>query len=79
MRLTPEEAEMLGRRQSAAFERFLAERTAAHDAVRVEVLSRGIDRPLVSYPDPVSVQTAGEWNRVARDNQRVTFTITPTR
>lgn len=79
MRLAPEEAAMLGRRQSAAFERFLAERTAAHDAVRVEVLSRGIDRPLAPYPDPVNVQTAGEWNRVARDNQRVTFIITPAR
>jgi CheY-like chemotaxis protein len=68
---TPEQAASLARRQSPAFTRFLAEHAAAGAPIQVVVVSHGKGRPLLAYPDPASTQTAGEWNQIARINQRV--------
>jgi CheY-like chemotaxis protein len=46
--------------------------------IAVEIESHGIDNPLHRYPDPFSVNTAGEWNRIAQMNNRVNVTIIPT-
>jgi hypothetical protein len=31
--------------------------------------------PLVAYPESYSVKTAGEWNRVAAQNQRIQVSL----
>jgi CheY-like chemotaxis protein len=68
---TPEQAASLARRQSPAFTRFLAEYAAEGAPIQVAVVSHGKGRPLLPYPDLASTQTAGEWNQIARINQRV--------
>jgi CheY-like chemotaxis protein len=73
----PALAEQRGLRQSAAFARFLAEHGRVARDIRVMVVSHGADRPLVPYPDPAGLRTAGEWNRVARLNQRVEIVLVP--
>jgi CheY-like chemotaxis protein len=70
-----EYATLLGQRQSTEFARFLAE---ASPNIQVEIISRGNSRPLAPYPDRSSVQTAGEWNQIARQNNRVDISIIPT-
>lgn len=71
----PAQAVMLGQRQSAAFTRYLAERRNA--AIGVTVVSHGSSRPLAPYPEASVPRTAGEWNRVARRNQRVEIVLIP--
>jgi len=71
----PAQAQLLGNRQSPAFARFLALPHAG--PIQIAVVSYGISRPLVSYPDRASVQTAGDWNQIARLNQRVEIVLVP--
>jgi hypothetical protein len=71
----PAQAQMLGNRQSPAFARFLA--TPRSGPIQIAVVSHGASRPLVSYPDRASVQTAGDWNQIARLNQRVEIVLQP--
>ena len=66
-----------GLRQSPAFARYLAERRGKNP-VAVAAVSHGANRPLVSYPDLASMQTAGDWNQIARLNQRVEVVLVPT-
>ena len=73
---SPEYAALLGRRQSTGFARFLAEE-APDDKIKIEVVSLGKSRPLAPYPDRLLVQTAGEWNQVARINNRIEITLAP--
>lgn len=70
----PSQAALLSSRQSPAFARFVAQTTGP---VRVVVAAQGNARPLAPYPDSASVQTAGEWNAVARLNQRVEIVLVP--
>jgi CheY-like chemotaxis protein len=76
---TPEQAVSLARRQSPAFTRFLAEYAATGAPIQVAVVSHGKGRPLLAYPDLASTQTAGEWNQIARINQRVDVVLESTR
>ncbi len=71
---SPEYAALLGRRQSTEFARFLAE---ASPNIQIEIISRGNSRPLASYPDRSIVQTAGEWNQIARLNNRTDISVIP--
>jgi len=71
----PAQAQMLGNRQSPAFARYLAQNRGG--PVQVAVVSYGASRPLVSYPDRASVQTAGDWNQIARANQRIEVVLVP--
>jgi len=73
----PEPAVQLGERASAAFARYLAAAGAGSNPVQVSAISQGTSRPRVPYPDAGSVTTAGEWNRVARLNQRVEIVLLP--
>jgi hypothetical protein len=68
---SPEEAREHSARQSVAFANFLAARAEGAPALRIEVDARGNGSPLVPYPLPLAGSTAGEWNRVARQNNRV--------
>jgi len=75
LRYPPAQAEYLGRRQSPAFTRFLAQQNDG--PVRIEILTHGSSRPVMSYPDLASTQTAGDWNKTARLNQRVDVVLVP--
>jgi len=73
----PAQAQLAGSRQSPAFARFLAQSRSG--PVQVEVVSHGAARPIVNYPDRASAQTAGDWNQIARINQRVEIVLIPAR
>lgn len=71
------EALELGARQSVAFANFVNIVDDQTDGqIRYSVVSRGNEQPLVTYPPPSGV-TAGEWNEIARANNRVEITLQP--
>lgn len=72
----PGQAAQLGLRQSPAFARYLAERRG-NSPIQIALVSHGASRPLVTYPDVASIQTVGDWNQVARVNQRVEIVLLP--
>ena len=72
----PAQAVQLGQGQSPAFARYLAERRPAN-RIQITVVSYGASRPLAAYPELASIQTAGDWNQVARLNQRVETKLVP--
>jgi CheY-like chemotaxis protein len=72
---TPAEAVALGQKQSDAFARYLGERSATRTAPEIVIVSHGVSRPMQRYPEPGSVRTAGDWNSIARLNQRVEITL----
>lgn len=72
----PAQAAQLSRHQSPAFARYLAERRPG-DPIQITVVAHGATRPLMPYPDGATVQTAGDWNRIARLNQRVEIVLSP--
>lgn len=74
---TNEQAINLGKRQSLGFARLLATVPATYPGLRVETVSFGKDRVAVQYPPPHSLQTAGDWNKIARRNNRVEFVLNP--
>jgi CheY-like chemotaxis protein len=69
--LAPEEARAESSRQSVAFANYLGELAVSGGPIYVEVEPVGNSRPLVAYPVATAELTAGEWNQVARRNQRV--------
>lgn len=71
----PALAKFLSQRQSPGFARYLAQQDG--EGIVVTVVPYGNDRPLMAYPDPGSTQTAGDWNQVARLNQRVEVELVP--
>ena len=71
------EAVDLGLRQSVAFANFVRIAEArTNGRIRYSVISRGNAEPLVPYPAPSAV-TAGDWNAVARVNNRVEIALLP--
>jgi len=46
-------------------------------AVEIFVDADAQGEPIVPYPEPYSVKTAGEWNRVAAQNQRIQVSLFP--
>jgi hypothetical protein len=74
--LSPEEARGASARQSVAFANFLAAREPS-SPVRLAIEPRGLAAPLVPYPVALAGLTAGEWNRVARQNNRVSVRLVP--
>ena len=71
------EAVDLGLRQSVAFANFVRIAEArTNGRIRYNVVSRGNAEPLVPYPAPSAV-TAGDWNEVARANNRVEIALLP--
>lgn len=69
--LPPDEARTESGRQSVAFANYLAELGVTGGPIRVELEPLGNSRPLVPYPVVTDGVTAGEWNLIARQNQRV--------
>ncbi len=72
--LLPEEARAVSGRQSVAFANYLASR-AADPALRIELVAHGAGQPAVPYPPALEGITAGEWNAVARRNNRVSISL----
>ena len=59
-----------------AFARLLDAHPALQNGqIQVEIVSHGTLDPLVPYP--AQATTAGEWNRVARRNNRVVASLSP--
>ncbi len=69
--LAPDEARAESARQSVAFANYLAELGVSGGPIRVEIEPLGNSRPLVPYPLVTDGLSAGEWNLVARQIQRV--------
>jgi len=72
-----EDALSPAQRQSVAFANFallLAQRTAG--AITVETVTAGRRNP-IEYPEQREGSTAGEWNAVAAQNNRVEFHVVP--
>lgn len=51
------------------------ELAAQGSRLRVEVTDLGYEQPRQHYPQPSSVQTAGDWNRIAQLNNRLEIAI----
>ncbi|MEO8225738.1 MAG: response regulator, partial [Gammaproteobacteria bacterium] len=67
----PEDARTDSARQSVAFANYLAALARSGGPIRVDLEPLGNSRPIVPYPVATDGMTAGEWNVVARQNQRV--------
>jgi CheY-like chemotaxis protein len=62
--------------QSVAFANYLnMELARSGGEVEILLFSSGFTDPLVPYPSSYEVKTAGEWNRIARLNQRVRVSL----
>jgi CheY-like chemotaxis protein len=77
MGLLPEEARADSSRQSVTFANYLAELAVSGGAIRVEIEPLGNSRPLFPSPAATAELTAGEWNLIARQNQRVEVKLVP--
>lgn len=75
--LTPEQSMAQSTRQSFGFTRFLSGAPYNSGKINIDVVIDSKEKPLYKYPILYSVKTAGEWNRVARLNNRVEIVIIP--
>jgi CheY-like chemotaxis protein len=74
------EAIQLGMQQSPEFQSFLQSmRSRFADRIRVVLNTAGTRVPKRAYPDMTDDLSAGEWNRVAYENNRVDIVFKPTR
>ncbi len=76
MGLQSEEARAESARQSLAFANYLVELIVSGGPIRVELEPLGNSEPLLPYGVATDGMTAGEWNRIARQNQRVEIRLT---
>jgi CheY-like chemotaxis protein len=72
-------SEALRNDQSVSFANYLnVELTRSGGDVEILLFSSGYADPFVPYPASYEVKTAGQWNRIARLNQRIRVAIYPT-
>ncbi len=72
------EALRLSAKQSVRFANYVAAlQNDPRNAVRVEINAMGISAPLAAYPPGLAGVPAGDWNRVARENNRVQVALLP--
>jgi CheY-like chemotaxis protein len=69
--LPAEEARAESARQSVPFANYLAELAVGGGPIAVELEPLGNSEPLVPYPVATADLSAGDWNRIAQQNQRV--------
>ena len=65
------EAVAMGKQQSLAFANAVATASARNPGLRFETISHGTSEPTVEYPPSGYEVTAGAWNAIAANNQRV--------
>jgi CheY-like chemotaxis protein len=76
--LGPEEALRMSARQSVRFANYVAAlQTDPVNVVGVEIAALGNTAPVAPYPPNLPGIPAGDWNRVARENNRVQVTFLP--
>ncbi len=63
--------------ESVAFANFLADLERAAGTIQLVVEDLGDTTPLVPYPPTLQGATAGDWNRIARLNNRVQIRLVP--
>jgi hypothetical protein len=62
--------------QSVAFANYINVELANNGGeVEIILFSNGFTEPQLPYPEVYEVKTAGEWNRIARVNQRVRVSL----
>jgi hypothetical protein len=62
--------------QTIGFANFVNSHSADEGGpIEIFVQADARDEPLVPYPETYSVKTAGEWNRVAAQNQRIQVSL----
>mgnify|MGYP001816730469 FL=1 len=67
-----------GDEQSVGFANFITSSLLASElGIDVEVEALGRPESVRRYPFPSTVETAGEWNRIAAQNNRVEFSLIP--
>jgi CheY-like chemotaxis protein len=64
-----------GQLQSLDFARFVANGPYGNGKINIDVVSYGKDKSRYKYPSASSIKTAGEWNRIAKLNNRVEISI----
>jgi hypothetical protein len=74
--LPASEARAASARESVAFANFLSTRPG-DTAIRIDIVPHGNSAPAVPYPPGIEGLTAGEWNAIARQNNRVITTLVP--
>lgn len=62
--------------QSVAFANYLnVEAARSGGEIEILLFSSGFSDPILPYPGRYDVKTAGEWNRIARQNQRIRVSL----
>ncbi len=64
--------------QSVAFANYVAAlESDVMDPIAIEIAAHGNSIPRTSYPLAAAASTAGEWNAIAQQNNRVEITLLP--
>ena len=71
------EARTASARQSAEFRAMLASPEVSGSGIRVVIEGAGDEGRRTDYPAPEKVATAGEWNRIAAENNRIGVALIP--
>ena len=74
--LPAEEARAESARQSVSFANYLVELIVGGGPIKVELEPLGNAEPLIPYGVATDAMTAGDWNRIAQQNQRVEIRLT---
>lgn len=73
-----EEALQLSAKQSIRFANYIAAlQSDPANPISVQINALGISAPLAAYPPGLAGVAAGDWNRVARENNRVQVALLP--
>jgi CheY-like chemotaxis protein len=77
LNLSPEQRAIHNGRLSLSFARFMANAPFNNGKINIEILAHGRVKPLYDYPALYAIKTAGEWNKIARLNNRVIISVVP--
>ncbi len=76
--LPPDAAVFRSAEQSVAFANYVAAlESDVMDPIAIEIAAHGNSIPRAEYPPAAAASTAGEWNAVAQQNNRVEITLLP--
>jgi len=76
--LAPIDALTRGEQQSTTFANYLSDfNNGDTQDIRIAIESLGNQQPVISYPLLSTLESAGEWNKIAKNNQRIEVFIQP--